>query len=180
MKKTSIAVVMIGAFSLSACMQYGGRYYSERSLYQGHTYGDYEERIDPEYGQYSDDQQRNMEEQRSSRVSVPDSYHVGSRHSPERHQSRDNSWIRSQNPQGYTIQLAEGAKASAVAAALTRAPKRDRMATLKSFENGQVYFRGLYGSYHRYDEAKQALEALPEDLRGQAQIKKWSSVQRHY
>jgi septal ring-binding cell division protein DamX len=144
--------------------------------YEGYQYNDYQIYAGPEYRQYTNHNADNRY-QSSQAVEVPESYHVGSYHSPRGHRNRDNSWIRGQNPQGYTIQLSEGRKASSVAKSLTRAPKRNRTATVKSFNGNAAYFRGVYGSYNNYEDAKRALNSLPADVRGGASIKRWSNVQ---
>src|SRR3990167_725522 len=48
-------------------------------------------------------------------VQVPETYHLGSYGSPVRAKDSDKNWVSSQNPQNYTIELAEDEKASYVA-----------------------------------------------------------------
>ena len=176
MKSKFLFIFGLSLGGLVSCTQYHSQSYSYTPDYQGYQYGEYEEYASPgqSYGQYSDYQQR----QGSRGVSVPESYHVGSYRSPVSPKNRDSRWVSQQNPQGYTIQIAEGRKASSVAGSLTKAPKRNRMATVKSFSNGAAYFRGVYGSYSSYEDAKSAMNDLPSDLKGRAQIKQWNAVQQ--
>ena len=182
MKSRIVLLTVLGFGGLVSCSQYHAQSYQYMPLYEGYQYGDYQTYTDPDYSQYSDYQKRNEYRQHSSNnnVVVPESYHVGSYRSPASPQRRDNQWVTQQNSQGYTIQLAEGTKASAVAGTLTRAPKRNRMATVKSFENGQAYFRGVYGSYSTYEAAQRALHSLPADLQQKASIKRWGSIKNSY
>lgn len=110
-------------------------------------------------------------------VVVPDSYHVGEVRSPVSFQDRDSVWVSSQNPQAYTIELANGDKASKVAQVLYKAPKNDRRAQVKYQRYGKNYYRGVYGSYHSAAEAQKALDALPVDIRNGATVTRWDRVQ---
>ena len=180
--KGAVVALMIGCLSLVSCKQRYGQPYSNYG-YADYQYGNYQMYSDPEYSMYTDYQERNNYYQRNQNsgmaqpVEVPESYHVGSYRSPVSHRNRDNNWVNQQNPRKYTIQLSEGRKPSSVARVLTRAPKRNRTATVKSFNNGQAYFRGVYGSYSSYEDAKRALDTLPEEVKNQATIKSWGSVQ---
>lgn len=111
-------------------------------------------------------------------VVVPETYHVSAYHSPAPPKDVDRNWIDGQNPQNYTIELADGDKPSVVAGAMSKTPKNERMAEIKYQHNGKSYYKGLYGSYSNYDEAQQALNALPEDVKKGAGIKSWSNVQQ--
>nr|WP_229669351.1 SPOR domain-containing protein [Legionella impletisoli] len=111
-------------------------------------------------------------------VVVPETYHVGAYHSPARAKDRDRNWVQSQNPSNYTIELAEGDKASKVASKLVKAPKNDRRAQVKYEQNGTTRYKGVYGSYPSYEAAQQALKTLPEEVREGAKIESWGSVQR--
>ena len=106
-------------------------------------------------------------------VIVPESYHVTATAAPTRPKDVDRSWVSSQNPQGYTIELAEGDKAAQVAGVLYRAPKAERSAEVKSKRG----YTGVYGSYPSYEAAQQTLNALPDDVKQRAAIKTWGSVQ---
>jgi hypothetical protein len=115
----------------------------------------------------------------SGQVTVPNSYHVGEYHSPISFKDRDKSWVSSQNPQAYTIEVAEGDKASQVAQKLYKTPKNDRMAQVKSQVNGSAYYKGVYGTYPDEASAQKALDALPDDIKQGAAVKNWSSVQQN-
>lgn len=110
-------------------------------------------------------------------INVPDSYHVGAYHSPQRAKDRDVSWINNQNPQGYTIQLADDEKASYVANKINQAPKNEHTAEIKYQQGGKNYYKGLYGSYNSQQEAKSALESLPNEVKQGAGIQQWNAVQ---
>lgn len=108
---------------------------------------------------------------------VPENYYAGPHHSPASHKDVDRNWVNGQNPRGYTIELGESEKASQVAGKLYQAPKKDRMAEIKSYRNGNIYYKGVYGSYNTYEDAQKALNSLPPDIKQGANIKSWSSVQ---
>jgi hypothetical protein len=111
-------------------------------------------------------------------VVVPDSYHVGSMRSPVSFHDRDESWVNSQNPQAYTIELTEGDKPSSVAQKLYKTPKNDRMAQVKYQRDGKERYRGVYGTYNSAAEAQKALDALPAEIKNGASVKSWGSVQQ--
>lgn len=112
-------------------------------------------------------------------IAVPDSYYVGSTHSPVSFKDRDKQWVSSQNPQGYTVEIADEEKASSVAGKLYQLPKNDRMAQVKYQRDGKGYYKGIYGSYESQEAAKKALDALPAELRVGASVKEWKSVQKN-
>ena len=85
--------------------------------------------------------------QQKQEVVVPDSYHVGELHSPVSFKDREQIWVNSQNPQGYTIELVEGDKASQVAQVLYKTPKNDRMAQVQYDRDGKTHYKGVYGTY---------------------------------
>ncbi len=115
----------------------------------------------------------------SDNVIVPESYHVGQFHAPTSFKDRDRTWVSSQNAQSYTIEIAEGEKAAQVARALYATPKTDRMAQVKYQLRGKAYYRGVYGSYPDAASAQNALDALPADIKQNAQIKNWESMQQN-
>jgi septal ring-binding cell division protein DamX len=118
-------------------------------------------------------------DQSSQGVVVPDSYHVGEYHSPVSFKDRDKGWVSSQNPQGYTIELADDQKASKVAQKLYKAPKNDRMAQVRYQKNGKPYYKGVYGTYNSPEAAQKALDQLPAELKQGAGVKSWGSVQEN-
>ncbi|STX29363.1 Uncharacterized protein conserved in bacteria [Legionella beliardensis] len=113
----------------------------------------------------------------SQEVAVPESYHVGAYHAPARAKDRDKTWVSSQNPQGYTIEIADDEKAAQVAKKLYMAPKTDRTAEVRYQNNGKNYYKGLYGSFSSQEEAQKALNNLPEDLKQSAGVKNWGAIQ---
>lgn len=115
----------------------------------------------------------------SDNVIVPESYHVGQFHSPTSFKDRDRTWVSGQNAQNYTIEIAEGEKASQVARVLYGTPKTDRMAQIKYQWRGKTYYRGMYGSYPDAASAQSALDALPSAIKQNAQIKDWGSMQQN-
>lgn len=169
----TISIVLCAA-SLGACMSYNPNGYMN---YQSYTYEG--EPIYPESfdGNFSHQDYRQQQQRQSRPVIVPETYHVGAYHSPRRAKDRDRTWVDRQNPQGYTIEIAEGNKASSVARKLQKAPKTDRMAQIRYQRNGQSYYKGLLGSYSSYDAAQKAYNELPADVKQGAKIQSWGSVQ---
>lgn len=108
-------------------------------------------------------------------LTVPDSYHVGTMGSPTPHTDLDKEWVDQQHATGYTIELADGDKASLVANTLLRAPKQERRAEISYQRAGKTYYKGVYGTYPTKEAAEQALKTLPAGVTGQ--IKPWGSVQ---
>ena len=167
--KLGLPILMV--ISLSACVSYepnsGMRFYNH--AWDGSPlYSEYHE------GNYN---AQDYSTRRTRQVVVPETYHVGSYHSPARASDRDNSWVNRQNPGNYTIELTRGQKASEVAKKLHNAPKTNRRAQVKTHQNGTTQYKGVYGSYPSYQAAKQALDALPSDMRKEANIKSWGSIQ---
>ncbi|MFT4058370.1 MAG: SPOR domain-containing protein [Legionella sp.] len=120
----------------------------------------------------------NYKQQEAQEVIVPDSYHVGDMRSPVSFHDRDQTWVNNQKPQNYTIQLADGDKPSKVAQTLYRAPRSDRTAQVKYQRDGKDYYRGVYGSYSDAAQAQKALDSLPVEMRSNASIKNWGSIQQ--
>jgi hypothetical protein len=171
MNTIKLIVVGICTVSLSSCMMYDDNY-SSSATYQTYTY-------DPSQ-LYQDNYRFNSYSyhgQASQTVSVPESYHVGAYHSPVSFKDRDRTWVNSQNPQGYTIEVADGEKASQVAQKLYKAPKNDRMAQVQYQRDGKPYYKGLYGTYDSAESAQKALDALPPEIKQGAGVKNWGSVQ---
>jgi hypothetical protein len=110
-------------------------------------------------------------------VEVPNSYHVNSYQTPVSFKDRDRDWVNKQNPQGYTIEVADEVKAAEVAQKLYKAPNSDRRAQIKYQRNGKEYYKGVYGSFESQEAAQKALDALPPDVKQGAGVKKWGAVQ---
>lgn len=171
--------ISICAFSLSACMIDGTNttYDYHHPLPQQSTllYPDSYETV----GMYNTEpvitDTTSTTEQHN--VVVPESYHVGAYRAPTTSKDADRTWVTSQNPQGYTIELASGDKAASVASVLYKAPKKEHMAEVKYQHGGKTYYRGLYGSYTSYEAAQQTLNALPDEIKKNAGIKTWNSIQ---
>lgn len=119
----------------------------------------------------------NSDSYERANVTLPDSYHVGTTHSPTRAKDIDKRWVNEQNPQGYTILIADDERAATVAKKLYLLPKKDRMAEVKYQRNGKNYYQGVYGSYNSQQDAQAALDSLPPEIKQQAGVKAWNSVQ---
>lgn len=166
-------LLCLSAYGLTSCTMDNTTQYTS---YEGYNYTEAEYR--PQIYGYNPDMQQSQY-QSTGQVTVPESYHVGAYHSPVSHKDRDKSWVANQNPQAYTIEIAEGEKASQVAGKLYNAPKGDRRAQIKYYQNGTPYYKGVYGSYNSYEEAQKAYNALPATVKQGAGIKNWSSVQQN-
>jgi SPOR domain len=105
------------------------------------------------------------------------SYHFANGGKPVNHKERDVNWIRSQSPEGYTIELASDKKPASVAKTIHKSPKDARRAQFRTYENGEATHRGVYGSYQSREAAQKALKKLPANVRGQAQVKQWQNLQ---
>ena len=110
-------------------------------------------------------------------VTVPESYHVSTESAPASFKDREKTWVGRQSPQNYTIQLDDSEKASAVASTLQKAPKDARRAEVKYNRSGEQHYRGVYGTYSSYEAAQKAMTNLPSDLKQNAKVKTWGSVQ---
>ena len=110
-------------------------------------------------------------------VSVPDSYHVSTYHPPEKSKNVDEQWVAGQNATGYTIEVADGDKASSVANTLLQAPKNERKAEVKYQQGDKTLYKGVYGTYPTAEAAQQALQTLPTDLQQKASVKSWGTIQ---
>lgn len=173
--KTKFIAVGLCTIILSSCMVYEENSYPG---YQSYTY-DSSQLYPPNNYQTSNYQMSyyGSQNHQGQGVSVPDSYHVGEYHSPVSFKDRDRNWVSSQNPQGYTIEVADDPKASKVAQKLYKAPKSDRMAQVKYQQDGKEHYKGLYGTYDSAEAAQKAFDALPQDIKQGAGVKSWGSVQ---
>ena len=171
--KLKIICISLCVVNLSACMTGGQRSYSSAQSYDYQTSPLYPEGYDNTvvYG--------NTHYPSQQTVIVPDSYHVGAFQSPTASKDLDKTWVSSQNPMGYTIQIADDEKAARVAGTLQKAPKNEHMAEVKYQRDGKAYYKGLYGTYPDQDAANKALSALPEDVKQSAAIQTWGSVQQN-
>ncbi len=175
--KTRITAIALCTASLSACMMNGtnsnnSNYYLPENPQTTPLYPEGYESVNT----YVSPQPQPIP-QADHEVQVPETYHISSTHSPTSAKEVDKTWVTTQNPHGYTIELAEGDKASSVARVLYQAPKNERTAEVKYQRFGKAYYKGLYGSYPNYEAAQQALNELPADVKQNAHIKNWSSVQ---
>ncbi|KTC68285.1 hypothetical protein Lbir_2887 [Legionella birminghamensis] len=180
MNTLKLIAVAITVTQLSSCATSPSTSYStyetygyQNMEYYGHGigaigYGNY-----GNYGNYDNSQGGYP----PSQATVPDSYYTGGNNRPVSHKDQDRNWVHNQNPQGYTIEIADGEKASQVAGKLYKAPKTDRTAEIKYYRDGKAYYKGVYGSYGTQEEAEKALNALPDDIKQGAGIKNWGSVQ---
>lgn len=132
----------------------------------------------PEGYESTSDRSNNLTELNETKtVSVPDTYLIGRDSTPMPHTDMDKTWVNSQDAAAYTIELANGDKASDVANTLYHAPKRERMAEIKYQRDGKTYYKGVYGTYPTREAAQQALKDLPEQVKQHADVKTWSTVQ---
>lgn len=127
-------ILGIGVMNISSCMVYEDTYTTRYQIYT-YDYGQLYPQTDYRARDY------NYGNQSGQSVVVPDSYHVGEYHSPVSFKDRDRNWVNSQNPQGYTIQIADDEKAAYVAQKLYKAPKNDRMAQVKYYQNGKTHYK---------------------------------------
>ncbi|MFA6302454.1 MAG: SPOR domain-containing protein [Legionella sp.] len=174
-KKLGVIIIGFAGFSMSACMDMEQRAVMEYPSYPAYTY--YNNNTPYYQGTYQMQQYGSDNYRQPQTVSVPETYHVGAYHSPVSFKDRDREWVNSQNPRNYTIEMADGDKASEVAQKLYKAPKNDRMGQVQYQRNGKTYYKGLYGSYDSPEAAKKALDAMPAELKQGAGVKTWAEVQ---
>jgi hypothetical protein len=171
LKIIRIITISLATTYLSACMIDGT---SRLSSFSPYNYSDTPMVYPDSYDMYGSSQQNyNTQPEPSREVVVPNSYHVG-QGSPESSKNLDRTWVNSQNPQSYTIEIARDRKPSTVARALYKVPKSERSAEVKT-TNGN--YKGLYGSYPTYEAAQEKLNSLPDNVKQGAGIKSWGNVQ---
>ena len=112
------------------------------------------------------------------KVTVPHSYHFAQHKSPKKHHSRDQNWVNQQNPQQYTIEIANQSSAAKVAKILHSTPKHERTAQIAYQGSHKKQYIGVYGSFATPEQAKQALKKLPPEMRQHAYVTQWKKVQR--
>ncbi len=169
-----ILSISLSALSLTACM-IDGTDSTFFSPFQSSNSSNSSNMLYPDgYETIQPTTSRTEEPVSSSQVVVPQSYHVGLG-GPQSSKDVDKNWVNSQNPQAYTIEIAQDPKASYVASTLYKAPKNERTAEVKA-NNGD--YKGLYGSYPSYEAAQEKLNSLPDDLKQHAGIKTWNQVQQ--
>ena len=113
----------------------------------------------------------------SKPVEVPESYHLGAYRSPPSARENDKTWVSKQNPEHYTVEIADDEKAALVAKKLNQAPKQNTTAEVPYQREGKAYYKGLNGSYQTAEEAQKSLDSLPPELKAGAKIKTWNSIQ---
>lgn len=174
-KNVEFLVMGLCVIHLTACQMHDDREYIVYQPDAGEAYRFYPQ------ANYSLNDAMNYKtvNQSNQGVEVPDSYHVSAYHSPVSFKDRDKNWVSNQNPQGYTIELADDEQAALVAQKLYKTPKNDRMAQVPYQRQGKLYYKGLYGSYESQEAAQKALDSLPPEVRRNAGVKNWSSVQNH-
>ncbi|MBA2648512.1 MAG: SPOR domain-containing protein [Legionella sp.] len=171
--KLKITFLGLFAFSLSSCVTNQQHVTTDYNR----AYVMYSSSSTPSSPQPYYQQDFNYQRPETQAVEVPESYHVNSISTPVSFRERDNSWVRSQNPQKYTIEIANGEKASEVAQKLSQTPKNDRMAQVKYKNNGKTYYKGVYGTFDDEAAAQKALDGLPSDLKQSAGVKDWGAIQ---
>lgn len=171
MSKLAYLTLGLSLGSLVGCATYEKTNYTTYTTYQPYAYNSY---------RYYDGGVDYRYTVGGGQVNVPNSYHVGLDHSPVSHKDVDKNWVNSQNPQSYTIEVAEGEKAAQVAGKLYNVPKNNRTAQVKSYRgDGSVYYKGVYGSYNSYEEAQKAYNSLPANVKQGANIKSWNNIQEN-
>lgn len=105
------------------------------------------------------------------------SYHFAVTPTPQKHTTVDKDWIHSQHGTGYTIQVADDNDPSRVADVLHKAPKTGRMTQYKYKDGETTRYGGTVGSYATKEEAEQAMQRLPETMRGTATVQQWDGIQ---
>lgn len=101
------------------------------------------------------------------------------RHAPiQGPEIRQEAWLLEQQPGDYALQLTAGRSEENIQAFIKRHDLSDEAAYFRALRNGDEWYCLLYGTYSDYDQAKQALQALPSRLRrNRPWVRTLSSVQ---
>lgn len=75
------------------------------------------------------------------------------------------SWLWSQDPRHYTLQLLAGGSKQAIQSYIQRYKLKGKAAQFHRMRDGKDWYILLYGSYDGYTKAKQAVEQLPLAIR---------------
>jgi hypothetical protein len=173
-----VIFMTIAALSLGACSSaFQEAMYTERSDYNYSYYGNHDSNSNYYSGNYSNNQSGSSDGG-AKPVHVPQSYHVGNYNSPVSHKKRDRSWVNRQNPNSYTIKVAEDQKPANVAKKLHGVPRDQRAAQIRTQRNGKPSYTGVYGTYNSVESAQQALNNLPRNVKKNAKVKNWRDVQQ--
>lgn len=168
------------ALNLSACLMDGTSswnqpaqdgYYME-SMQDNYTNPE----VYPETSDTSFDSYHTNAEPKQSEVVVPQTYYHAHNitNTPTPVKDEDKKWVDNQNPSNYTIQVQEDSKPAAVAKTLQQMPKSARSVEVRSQSGSYI---GLHGNYPNHEAAQEQLNNLPAEVKSQATIKKWGSVQ---
>ncbi|PJD90735.1 MAG: SPOR domain-containing protein [Legionella sp.] len=169
-----LSCISICILSLSACMLDGTNNSSNfwDSSPDGENNQLYPEGYDTTYTNQSSEYNGSYKTQKN--VVVPQSYHLGVMNTPVASKDEDRQWVDNQNPNGYTIQIADDTKPAPVANQLLKTPKNEHNAEVKSQSGAYI---GLHGSYATREAAEAQLNQLPEEVKQKAQIKNWQTIQ---
>lgn len=92
---------------------------------------------------------------------------------------RREDWLLKQNPEFYTIQLASFKEQSKAVSFIAKSAIKDSMGFLRIKNNDETRHAVFYGSFGQMNQAKQALHALPNNLRHASPwIRKFSVIQK--
>lgn len=88
-------------------------------------------------------------------------------------------WLQQQNADHYTIQLAASIEERLIDAQIKNIQLTGDLAQITSKRNGHIWHAIVYGNFSSFDEAKQALNNLPEKLRSwQPWIRSFGSIKQ--
>ncbi|KTD29762.1 SPOR domain-containing protein [Legionella israelensis] len=169
--KNKLIIMSLCVAGLSSCTS---MFEESQTVYQPYSYS--QSHLYPE-GRQPTSSNYEARDASDKPVSVPNTYHVGEYHSPSSHKNRDKNWVNSQNPMGYTVEVADDEKASSVASKLQSTPQNDRRAEVEYTRGGKTHYKGLYGTYDSYQAAKKALDSLPPEIKQNAKVRNWGTVQ---